>query len=141
VTTPGAKYAYNFTDDLAFSSLYQHTDATLGLPEPAVTAVAYNQRDEDLLTAKIDYVPSDAFKAFVKGYYRRWSSYYTEFDNGTTPYTYVPGTPEELVQVNNDNFWGIPIGAPAPLHREAMTFYRLTPASAPPRRISRRLRT
>ncbi len=111
VTTLGAKYAYNFTDALAFSALYQHTDATLDLPQPQLVAVAYNQRDEDLVSTKFDYVPSDAFKFFVKGYYHRWSSYYTEFDNGSTasdqpPYYYTPGTPGELTVANNDNYWG-----------------------------------
>ncbi len=106
VTTLGVKYAYNFTDDLAFSTLYQHTDAKLDLPQPFLVADAFNQRNEDLLTTKLDYVPSDALKFFVKGYYHRWSSYYTEFDNGSTPYTYTPGTPGELYELNNDNFWG-----------------------------------
>lgn len=106
VTTLGAKYAYKFSDALALSALYQHTDATLDLPSAYVVALAYNRRNEDLATAKLDYVPSDAFKFYVKGYYHRWSSYYTEYDNGTTPYTYVPGTPGELVVVNDDDFWG-----------------------------------
>jgi len=106
VTTLGAKYAYNFTSDLALSALYQHTDATLDLPQPFVTAVAYNQRDENLVTTKLDYLPSDAFKFYVKGYYHWWSSYYTEFDNGTTAYTYVPGVPGELTVVNDHDFWG-----------------------------------
>ena len=106
VTTLGAKYAYDFSDDLAFSSLYQHTDATLDLPAPAVTAVAYNQRDEDLVSAKLDYVPSEDFKVFLKGYYHRWSSYYTEFDNGSTAYYYTPGTPGELTVAENDGYWG-----------------------------------
>lgn len=106
VTTLGAKYAYNFTDDLALSALYQHTDAKLDLPSSFVTAVAYNQRNENLLTTKLDYVPSDAFKFYVKGYYHWWSSYYTEFDNGTTAYTYVPGALGQLTVVNDHDFWG-----------------------------------
>jgi len=106
VTTLGAKYAYDFTDDLALSALYQHTDAKLDLPNSFVTAVAYNERDENLVTTKLDYVPSDAFKFYVKGYYHWWSSYYTEFDNGTTAYTYVPGAPGQLTVVNDHDFWG-----------------------------------
>ncbi|MGH8255539.1 MAG: TonB-dependent receptor plug domain-containing protein [Steroidobacteraceae bacterium] len=106
VTTLGGKYAYNFTDQLAFSASYQHTDAKLDLPSPAVIAIAYNARDEDLVSSKLDFVPSDAFKFYVKDYYHRWSSYYTEYDNGTTPYTYTPGAPGELTTVNHDNFWG-----------------------------------
>jgi vitamin B12 transporter len=106
VTTLGAKYAYNFTDALAFSAQYQHTDATLGFAEAAVTADAFNARNEDLVSSKLDYIPSDEFKFYIKDYYHRWSSYYTEFDNGSTPYTYTPGTPGEITVANNDNFWG-----------------------------------
>ena len=106
VTTLGGKYAYDFTDDLALSASYQHTNATLDLPAPYVVAVAYNQRNEDLITTKLDYVPSDAFAFYAKGYYHRWSSYYTEFDSGTTPYTYVPGAPGQLTEVNYNNYWG-----------------------------------
>jgi outer membrane cobalamin receptor len=106
VTTLGAKYAYNFASDLAFSAQYQHTDATLGFAEAAVTADAFNARNEDLVSSKLDYIPSDAFKFYIKDYYHRWSSYYTEFDNGSAPYTYTPGTPGEITVANNDDFWG-----------------------------------
>jgi outer membrane cobalamin receptor len=106
VTTLGAKYAYNFADDLAFSAQYQHTNATLGFAEAAVTADAFNARDEDLVSSKLDYIPNDEFKLYIKDYYHRWSSYYTEFDNGSTPYTYTPGTAGEITLANNDNFWG-----------------------------------
>ncbi len=106
VTTLGAKYAYNFSDDLAFSAQYQHTNATLGFAEAAVTADAFNARDEDLVSSKLDYIPNDQFKLYIKDYYHRWSSYYTEFDNGSTPYSYTPGTPGEITVANNDNFWG-----------------------------------
>jgi vitamin B12 transporter len=106
VTTLGAKYGFNFTSDLAFSALYQHTDARLDLPGPTTTAVDFNQRDEDLVSAKLDYVPSDDFKVFAKGYYHRWSSYNTEFDNGSTAYSYTPGADGELTVAENDGFWG-----------------------------------
>lgn len=106
VTTLGGKYAYNFTDALALSASYQHTDAKLDFASPAVIAMAYNARNEDLVSSKLDYIPSDEFKLYIKDYYHRWSSYYTEYDNGTTAYVYVPGTPGELTTVNDDNYWG-----------------------------------
>ena len=106
VTTLGAKYGYDFTNDLAFSALYQHTDGKLELPAPTATALAYNRRDEDLVSAKLDYVRNDDFKIFAKGYYHRWSSYYTEFDNGSTAYYYTPGSPGELTVAENDGAWG-----------------------------------
>lgn len=106
VTTLGLKYGYNFADDLALSALVQHTNATVGFAEPMLTALAYNQRDETLASSRLDYDPSDAFKLYVKDYYHWWYSYYTEYDNGSTPYVYTPGTPGEITVVNSDDFWG-----------------------------------
>src|SRR5580704_3637678 len=106
VTTLGGKYGYDFTEQLAFSALYQHTDARLDFANPYVIADAFNARNEDLVSTKFDYIPSDAFQVYLKDYYHRWSSYYTEYDNGSTPYTYTPGAPGQITVANNDNFWG-----------------------------------
>ncbi len=106
VTTLGLKYGYNFADDLALSALVQHTNATVGFAEPMLTALAYNQRDETLASSRLDFDPSDAFKLYVKDYYHWWYSYYTEYDNGATPYTYTPGAPGEITVANSDDFWG-----------------------------------
>ncbi len=106
VTTLGLKYGYNFADDLALSALVQHTNATLGFAEPMLTALAENQRDETLASSRLDYVPSDSFKLYVKDYYHWWYSYYTEYDNGSTPFVYTPGTPGEITVANSDDFWG-----------------------------------
>ncbi len=106
VTTLGLKYGYNFADDLALSALLQHTNATLGFAEPMLTALAYNQRDETLASSRLDFDPSDMFKLYVKDYYHWWYSYYTEYDNGSTPYVYTPGTPGEITVANSDDFWG-----------------------------------
>jgi vitamin B12 transporter len=97
--TLGAKYAYEIRDDLRLSVLYQHTDARLDFAMPFLAARAYNDRDEDLLTAKIEYAPSSAFQFFGKGYAHVWHSHYTEFDN-------VVGMPGALSLVDNDDFWG-----------------------------------
>ncbi len=106
VTTLGSKYGYDFTDALAFSAFYQYTTAKLDFGEPMLTALAFNQRYESLLSAKLDYVPSDEFKVYVKDYYHWWSSYYTEYDNGSTAYYYTPGAPGEITVANNDDYWG-----------------------------------
>lgn len=105
VTTFGAKYGYQFSSALGISAAWQHTNAKLDFAGAAVTAIAYNQRDEDLVSSKLDYIPSDAFKFYIKDYYHRWSSYYTEYDNGSTAYTYTPA-PGMLTTVNADDFWG-----------------------------------
>jgi len=106
VTTLGLKYGYNFTDQLAFSTLYQYTDAKLDFANPFLVAEAFNQRNETLFTAKLDYVPSDACKVYLKDYYHWWYSYYTEYDNGSTPYMYTPGAPGQISVANDDDFWG-----------------------------------
>jgi outer membrane cobalamin receptor len=82
VTTLGAKYGYSFTEALTFSALYQHTNATLDFALPFLAQQAFNARDEDLVSTKLDFAPGDNFKIYLKDYYHRWSSYYTEFDNG-----------------------------------------------------------
>ena len=99
VTTVGGKYAYNFEDDLAISAAYQHTNANLDFAQAMLTAIAYNQRDENLLSAKLDYAPSDEFKLYLKNYYHWWYSHYTEFDN-------VIGSPGTLTTIDDHDFWG-----------------------------------
>jgi outer membrane cobalamin receptor len=75
VTSLGAKYAYDFADNLTFTAAYEHTNANLDFAQPELTAIAYNQRNEDLVSAKIDYAPSDEFKLYIKDYYHWWYSH------------------------------------------------------------------
>jgi outer membrane cobalamin receptor len=99
VTSVGGKYAYDFTDDLSFSASYDHTNANLDFAQPFLAALAYNQRDEDLVSDRIDYTPSDEFKLYVKDYYHWWNSHYTEYDN-------VIGSPGSLVTIDDHEYWG-----------------------------------
>jgi outer membrane cobalamin receptor len=99
VTSLGAKYAYDFADNLTFTAEYDHTNANLDFAQPELTAIAYNQRNEDLVSAKIDYTPSDEFKLYIKDYYHWWYSHYTEFDN-------VIGSPGTLTTIDDHDFWG-----------------------------------
>ena len=99
VYTAGAKYAYDFSDDLRYSALLQHTTAKLNFSLPFLVADAFNDRDENVLTQKLDYTPNNAFQFFAKGYYHWWYSHYTEFDN-------VIGTPGTLSAAENNGFWG-----------------------------------
>jgi outer membrane cobalamin receptor len=106
VTTAGGKYAYDFTDDLTLTASYQHTNGNLDFAQPMLTENAYNQRNEDLVSAKLDYTPSDEFKFYIKDYYHWWISHYTEVDNGSTPYLFTPGTPGQLTVADDHDFWG-----------------------------------
>jgi outer membrane cobalamin receptor len=97
--TLGAKYAYDFSNDLRFSTFLQHTTGKLDDLQPELVAEAYNERDENVLTAKLDYTPSDALQLYAKAYYHWWDSHYTEFDN-------VIGSPGALASVEDHGFWG-----------------------------------
>jgi outer membrane cobalamin receptor len=92
----GAKYAYD-TEGWRLSTMYQHTDAELDHAQPKFVASATNERDEDILTAKFDYTPSEAFALYVKGYYHWWDAFYNETDT-------VEGGPPEVI--SDDEFWG-----------------------------------
>jgi outer membrane cobalamin receptor len=106
VTTVGGKYAYDFTDALSVTASYQHTNANLDFAQPMLTANAFNQRNEDLVSTRLDYTPSEEFKFYVKDYYHWWISHYTEYDNGSTPYSYTPGAPGEISIASDHDFWG-----------------------------------
>src|SRR5688572_11567465 len=64
VVTIGGKYAYDFSPALRFSTSYQHVDAKLDFAR-ALAPVAYNERREDILSAKIDYTPSNEIGFFL----------------------------------------------------------------------------
>jgi outer membrane cobalamin receptor len=99
VLTLGVKYAYAFSDQVRLSLSEQHTDGRLDFAMPQLSNTAYNDRDEDLATAKLDLTTSDAVQFFVKTYFHRWRSHYTEFDNTIPP-------SDTLVVVENDGPWG-----------------------------------
>jgi len=99
VLTLGAKYAVQVGDDLRLSALFQHTDGRLDYAQPFAIASAYNRRQENVLTAKLDYAPAEYAKFSAKAYYHRWNSHFTEFDNQV-------GSADTLDVVNNDDAWG-----------------------------------
>ncbi len=92
----GVKYAFDFSDDLRTSVTYQHTDATLDYARPVGIRAASNDRDEDLVTAKLDYKSGDHLQFFLKGYWHDWDTLYNEVDNGSAG-------PEVISQ---NEFWG-----------------------------------
>ena len=96
LTTLGAKYAYDFSDALRFSAAFQHTQGFVDSIRPTDAAMATNDRDENLASAKIDWLASDALQVYVKGYWHDWDSHYNETDN-------IGGA---LVVVDPHEFWG-----------------------------------
>jgi len=76
VNSAGLKYGYDFTGDLSLSLTGIHTEATLDYPN--VSNVSVNDRTEDILIAKLDYVPAGRLNLLAKAYFHSWDTdYYT----------------------------------------------------------------
>jgi outer membrane cobalamin receptor len=98
--TLGAKYAYEFSDQLRLETLVQHNQGSVDfLYSPAALNDVFNDRNENLVSAKVDYSVSDALQFFVKGYGHWWDSHYTEIDN-------VVGSPGETETFDDHDYWG-----------------------------------
>jgi vitamin B12 transporter len=99
VGSVGLKYGYDLTQDLSVNLQYIFTHAELDYPSPRLTAAADNTRDEQILSARADYVPDGPVQLFVKGYWHWWDSHYTTVENSLTS----PGT---TVLVDDNLYWG-----------------------------------
>lgn len=76
VNSVGLKYGFDFTPDLSLSMTGIVTEAELGYPN--VSRMSINDRSENIVSAKLDYIPSDTAKFELKGYYHTWDTdYYT----------------------------------------------------------------
>jgi vitamin B12 transporter len=103
VLTIGGKYAYDFNDALRVTVSEQHTDAKLDYAYPNGRLTAFNDRNEDILSGKVDYRATDQLQLFLKGYYHWWYSYFTEIDNDVNPAT---GAITGVSVSDNHDFWG-----------------------------------
>ncbi len=95
--TFGLKYAYDLSPTLRFSSSYQHTEGFVDFARAVDAASAINQRNEEIATAKVDWMASEAFQVFLKGYWHDWESHYNQIDNDP-----VAGP----TLVDDHEFWG-----------------------------------
>ena len=99
VKSAGVKFMREFTEDVRLSASYTHTDADIQLLYPMWVNKNVNSRDEELVSAKLDWKVSDQVDFYVKGYYHDWDTRYTTLFNSLTN----PGT----LEVDSDNlFWG-----------------------------------
>jgi vitamin B12 transporter len=99
VTSFGAKYGYEFSPSTKVSINYQHTDAVLDFANAYETYSSFNDRDEDILSAKLDWAIGDNFDFFVKAYYHWWDTRFTELNNTIPP-------SGSLDIVSDRDFWG-----------------------------------
>lgn len=97
--TVGGKYAFDATDALRLTATAQHTEGRVDDSAPQLVATAFNQRDEDIFSGKLDYTPNQQVQLFAKGYFHDWRSHYTEFDHDLA----TPGT---LAVIDDHDFWG-----------------------------------
>jgi vitamin B12 transporter len=106
VLNAGGKYAFDFSQRLRLSALYQLSDVKVDNLRPARSSArqvggltaGFNERTEHIVGGKVDYTASNQAEFFVKGYYHQWDSYFTERHN-------VAGTSEVRV-VSDQAFWG-----------------------------------
>jgi vitamin B12 transporter len=100
VVSFGGKLGFDLGADLKANLYYQHTDAHLDYPGPRLTRLSFNDRDEEIASASLDWTASDQVQLSVKGYYHDWDSVYSTVNN-------VPGNPSAPgVIVDDLTYWG-----------------------------------
>ncbi|MGB3626273.1 MAG: TonB-dependent receptor [Henriciella sp.] len=99
VLTMGAKYGIDITPDMRFSANYQNTKARLDFARPDLINLYYNERDEDIISAKLDWEATDTFGVYLKGYYHSWDTTIDRYNNSLTD-------PGEVIQTADNVYWG-----------------------------------
>ncbi|MCR5874090.1 TonB-dependent receptor [Phenylobacterium sp. J426] len=100
VVSFGGKYGVDLADGLALNLYAQHVDAHLEYPNPRLTRLAFNDRDEEIASASLDWTARDDVQLSVKGYYHDWDSVYSTVNN-------VPGDPSAPPVIVDDlTYWG-----------------------------------
>lgn len=74
LATFGAKYAFEPSKAFRLSASYQHSEGDFDWATPEKAAFYQNSRNEEIVSLKLDWSPSDRVNIFVKGYYHDWDS-------------------------------------------------------------------
>ena len=99
VTTGGLKYAWEPSETFRISASYQHTEAKVGgLYLAEDIAQAFNRRNEEIASLKIDWKPTERLGLYVKGYWHDWDSDWTQINNNLG----ANGQPDGTFTVLND---------------------------------------
>jgi vitamin B12 transporter len=100
VVSFGGKLGFDLAPDLAVNLYYQHTDAHLDYPNPRLTRLSFNDRDEEIGSLSLDWTASPQVQLSIKGYYHDWDSVYSTVNN-------VPGNlAAPPVIVDDLTYWG-----------------------------------
>jgi outer membrane cobalamin receptor len=81
MTTGGLKYAFEPSDAFRLTASYQHNQGRVDYVYAEDRALAFNDRNEEIASLKLDWKPSDRFALYLKGYWHDWDSTFTEFQN------------------------------------------------------------
>ena len=103
VATFGVKYRVSLNDAARLNVMYHRTDNEVEWASPANRARSFNEREEDLITVKLDYQASESVELFVKAYYHEWDSLWTRRDNELDVAGQLTGN---IVQVSDEEYWG-----------------------------------
>ena len=106
VLSAGGKYAYDFSDRLRLSAMYQRSDVTVDSLRPGRSsasqvgglAAAFNDRTEHIAGGKLDFTASNQAEFFLKTYYHHWDSAWSERHNAAA-------NGQERV-ISDQEFWG-----------------------------------
>lgn len=103
VTTIGAKYAFEPSDSFRLSASYQHTEGVLDDAAAEDVYLGWNERNEEIVSLKIDWSPADDLDIYVKGYWHDWDSTYLELHNVLGPDGQPAG---DLTTIYDGEEWG-----------------------------------
>ncbi|OGT71701.1 MAG: hypothetical protein A3H44_15080 [Gammaproteobacteria bacterium RIFCSPLOWO2_02_FULL_57_10] len=81
VTVAGGKYAFNLSERSRLSLQYQRTENRLDFLTPFANRSTFNEREEDIVTAKYDFQISHRVGLYLKAYYHDWDTLYTRIHN------------------------------------------------------------
>jgi outer membrane cobalamin receptor len=98
VFTVGAKYSIDLSSALTFTASYEHAEAELEFIYPNLHRDSFNRRNEEIASAKLDIDLGESVKIFLKGYYHRWDSTFTQINN-------VLGNPSARVVYYDETPW------------------------------------
>jgi vitamin B12 transporter len=80
MTTGGLKYAFEPSDAFRLTASYQHNEGKVDYASAEDYAFAYNTRNEEIASLKVDWKPTDRFGLYVKGYWHDWDSTFTQYN-------------------------------------------------------------
>lgn len=102
VTTFGGKYAWEPSDALRLTASYQHNDAVVDFIKAEDNYRNWNDRNEEIVSLKLDWSPSEAFDLYVKGYYHDWDTVYLDLRPTVNP----DGSLGDIFTVFDGEMWG-----------------------------------